>query len=107
MYGKSPLDALREFLLRYWWVLVRRCLAKYLKGTYGQWRDTPSPNPELSKDLQVGWDCISKTTLADWWEWRGGSLLFFWRWPMEARLIARDGHPIWIQDKLPTYRSPQ
>ena len=64
-------------------------------------------NPELHRDLIVGCDCILKSTLADWWEWRGGSSLFFWRWPLEVRNIARDGHPIWVQDTLPRYRRPQ
>jgi hypothetical protein len=83
-YGKSPLDALCEWLLRYWRIRVRRCFAKYLMETYDSWWNSPVSKHELSKDLHVGRDCIYRTTLADWCEWRGGSALFFWRWPKEA-----------------------
>lgn len=45
--------------------------------------------------------------LADWWEWRGGSRLFFWRWPISQRLVARDGYPAYIKGSLPQNRKPQ
>jgi hypothetical protein len=42
-----------------------------------------------------------------WWNWDSGSALFFWRWPEEFRLEARDGTPIRISGELPQNRHPQ
>jgi len=79
-FNKSPLDSLRGFLLRRWRIIVRRSFFEYLKTKYGDnWSMIRKSNPELHRDLIVGCDCILKSTLADWWEWRGGSSLFFWR----------------------------
>jgi len=43
---------------------------------------------------------------ADYWEWRGGSSLFFWRWSTFLR-EARDGFPIPVRGRLPSYKRPQ
>jgi hypothetical protein len=44
---------------------------------------------------------------ADWWEWRDGSSLFFWRWPPYARDLALNGHPPWFLADPPHYKVPQ
>ncbi len=41
------------------------------------------------------------------WDWHGGSRLFFWCWPSELRNWARDGHPIYVTGELPSYRRLQ
>jgi hypothetical protein len=54
-----------------------------------------------------GVDAITRFTEADWWTWKRGSALFFWRWPAgEQRQAARDGMHIWIQARLPRYQRP-
>jgi len=107
-FQRCPLDSLRAALLRVWRKLVRRCLCRYLSTRYGTyWWNLLSASPILRTELCCGRDCIRKAANADWWEWRGGSSLMFWRWPLEFRDHARDGHPIWVQAELPCYKRPQ
>ena len=42
-----------------------------------------------------------------YWDWDGGSSLFFWRWPPKVRKDVRDGTPIWVVGDLPHYMVPQ
>jgi len=102
--GLTPLDAIQKFGIRYWWRTVLRSLVMYLRQTYGaSW----NRDPAAARDRTVGADCIWRTTTATWWEWSQGSTLFFWRWPVACREIARDGFPLWVQGPLPSYRVPQ
>lgn len=69
------------------------------------WRLRPRSG---DKDVTVARDILRRIGLATWWDWAGGSTLFFWRWPEEFRRCARDGTPMWIRrDQLPNYRRPQ
>lgn len=43
---------------------------------------------------------------SDFWEWKGGSSLFFWRWGAIVR-EARDGFPICVRGPLPRYKRKQ
>jgi hypothetical protein len=62
---------------------------------------------ELVKDITAGVDAISRVSDSDWWTWKKGSALLFWRWPEGAqRSFARDGMPIWIKSKLPRFQGP-
>jgi hypothetical protein len=104
--GMCPLDVLRSAMLRVWRVRLRRSFFWCIHIMYlHDW--TEHMTPSLRKDSAVGADCMSKACQADWWEWRGGSTLFFWRWLPALRAMARGGHPIWVQADLPTYRRPQ
>ena len=63
---------------------------------------------ELRKDLIVGRDAIWRATRALWWNWDGGSTLYFWRWPRCHRSAVRDGTKVFIhRNKLPSYSKPQ
>jgi len=87
-------------------VLVRRSFWCYMQHTHGsEW--LTSICPEALLDRQQGKDCLVKVSAADWWEWKGGSTLFFWRWTPEFRQIAQDGHPLWVGEPYPKYRRPQ
>jgi hypothetical protein len=45
---------------------------------------------------------VSRFADADWWKWKRGSALFFWRWPEgDQRRYARDGMEVYITAKLP------
>ena len=65
-------------------------------------------NEEFMKDLIGGLDCLDYASRCTWWEWRGGSRLFFWRWPIEFKRLARDGIPImWSNQGKPTQKKAQ
>jgi hypothetical protein len=103
---KCPLASIRSGLLAYWRVLVWRDLRGHMQRTHGSnW--LKSTCPEASQDRQQGRDCLVKASAADWWEWKGGSTLFFWRWTPEFRQMARDGQPLWVGEPQPRYRRPQ
>jgi hypothetical protein len=43
-----------------------------------------------------------------WWDWKAGSSLAFWRWNREEQISdARDGMRVYIKDTLPENRVPQ
>jgi hypothetical protein len=104
--GRCPLDAIRCGLLRYWRKLVRSSFQLYLDTTYGRHRTEPKEG-NLARDLEQGRDCLDKAGAADWWEWKGGSTLFFWRWAPEFQAFARDGQPLWLHSPHPQYKQPQ
>ena len=63
---------------------------------------------ELHKDLLVGREAVWRTTQASWWNWEGGSIIYFWRWPRCHRTAVRDGTKAFIyRNKLPAYSKPQ
>jgi hypothetical protein len=102
--GRSPLEAIREFGIRYWRRRILCSLLTYLRESYGaRWFE----NPAAAIDRSVGVDCVWRAASSSWWEWSQGSTLYFWRWPPALRSLAWDGHPLWVQGSLPTYRCPQ
>jgi hypothetical protein len=92
-YHRSPIDSIRAWALRKWNRLVSLGLIQHLQCTYGpSWQH----NPKAQRDIQVGRDCLHRATQATWWDWSLASTPFFWRWPVYARLIIRDGHSPWF-----------
>ncbi len=55
----------------------------------------------------MGRDCVSRCSGADWWEWKAGSTLFFWRWPLVLQEAARDGFQVWWVKPQPGNKRPQ
>jgi hypothetical protein len=107
-FAKCPLNALRGMLLAPWRVNLHKDFLLYLSTEYGDtWRNPKTRSEGASKDVLAGCDCLWRGGLADWWEWKAGSRPFFWRWPAEHRLAARDGYPPFIQSPLPNYKRPQ
>jgi hypothetical protein len=53
--------------------------------------------------------CITRAANSNWWEWKDGSRLFFWHWPVlwqdEARNGAQVFHNVFPQPYL-NFRSP-
>jgi hypothetical protein len=95
-------DGLRKWLLRVWRRSVFLSFCKYMRHTYGDtWVGLNN------EDMAAGRDCLQRTASADFWEWHGGSRLYFWRWPMESRAWARDGHPVLMSGRPVTYKRPQ
>jgi hypothetical protein len=66
-----------------------------------------SSDVELKNDLAAGSECLWRAMGADWWEWRVGSRLFFWRWPPAHQKSARDGNMPYVLGDLPEYKRPQ
>jgi hypothetical protein len=66
-----------------------------------------SHSAALRQDLLAGCECLWRACEADWWEWKAGSHLFFWRWPQAHREAARDGYPPFVRSALPEYKRPQ
>jgi len=103
--GRCPLDSLRAACLARWRKNVLRSFLRYVRRKHGaEWEVKV---PRNHRDLEVGRQCLRHCAGADWWEWRAGSTLLFWRWPPELQRVARDGHPVWIKGSLPAYRVPQ
>jgi hypothetical protein len=74
------------------------------KRSQGVESDNSIMYDELLKDVVAGADAIARFADSDWWSWKQGSALFFWRWPKgEQRSFARDGMPPWIKTRLPRY----
>lgn len=71
-------------------------------------KKTSESDSELEKDLTVGVDAIRRATEASWWNWDGGSTMFFWRWASPFQKKVRDGTPLFIyHHKLPSNTSRQ
>jgi len=108
-FQKCPLSSLRHLLLRVWVRNVSRSLLKFLTDKHGAgWGLLRRADSlELRRDLEAGAECVWRATEADWWEWKAGSRLMFWRWPPSHQESARDGYPPFIRSALPKYLNPQ
>ncbi|MFN9982053.1 MAG: hypothetical protein ACK53Y_19160, partial [bacterium] len=97
--GANPLDVLRSFFVRVWRRRILRGLLQYLS--------TPRDPLGKEREKEVGRECLGKTAAATWWEWSNGSTPFFWRWPLHARTLVRDGHPPFFLSPPPRNVKPQ
>ena len=52
-------------------------------------------------------DCVKRCVEASWWEWEGGSSLFFWRWPDTHVKWAMTGQPHFMVVELPKFTKKQ
>lgn len=60
---------------------------------------------QLNQDIKCGFRVLDQVLKSSWWEWTGGSGLFFWRWNgLEQIRAARDGIPIFVSGVLPRQR---
>ena len=66
-----------------------------------------SISEDIVKDLDSGIEAITRSTKSSFWDWDGGSSLFYWRWPDAFVLEARDGTKPFITGDLPRYRVSQ
>ena len=101
----NPLDILRNsFFLPIW----RKNIWRSWRAFYRKRRSSHDyPMEEEAADREGAAECLHYAARCSWWEWTGGSKLFFWRWPEDIRNLARDGMPTWITGDLPAYRVPQ
>jgi hypothetical protein len=97
-----------KFLLQRWKQNLRRSLVVPLNEKFGVgWLNKSPRSPELATKLDAGTDALRRAMNSTWWSWDSGSALFFWRWPKDFQLEARDGMPIRISGALLCNRSPQ
>lgn len=60
---------------------------------------------QLLQDVQCGLRVLRQVSSSSWWEWTGGSSLFFWRWNGQEQIRAsRDGIKIFVAASLPSQR---
>ena len=63
---------------------------------------------DLLVEVKAGVDCMHYVMNSNWWEWKMGSRLLFWRWPFTFRVMARDGIPVcWLSNKRPKNKTLQ
>jgi len=99
---QGVLELLRQFILRLWRRSVYMNFRAYMRMEHGaRWHLL------LSSDREAGVDCLTRAAASTFWEWAGGSRLFFWRWPAPIRTWARDGHPVYVSGELPSYTKKQ
>jgi hypothetical protein len=111
-FGTDVLTVFRQVALRRWRRNLLRSFSRYMSQHYPRpWQVKPVDRilaNEWKKDVSGAADCLRRAAGASWWDWDHGSRLFFWRWPAEARVWARDGLPIYHQPSLlPQYRTRQ
>ena len=76
-----------------------------------QWRQE---RKKVGADLEAAMDCLQRGADATWWDWKGGSRPFFWRWSTErlggngCEVEMRDGMEV-LHDPtaLPSYQRAQ
>ena len=78
----------REAMLRHWRWKVRKDFNEWFAKT-----DIKDPKT-LALVKERGADCIRRAELASWWNWDGGSSLFFWRWPEIYQKDVLFGGPV-------------
>jgi hypothetical protein len=97
-----------KLLLRRWKQNLRRSLVTHLNDKFGVgWSNESPRSTDLVYELEAGADALRRAMNTTWWSWDSGSALFFWRWPKDFQLEARDGTPIRLSGALPCNRTPQ
>jgi hypothetical protein len=101
-------EALRCGFVRNWKSRMKLETLAYLRETHGfDWYSRRHQDDEIRKDANAMADVMHRVYGSDWWEWNKGSTLFFWRWHPEFKASVRDGIPIFMGYRQPTYRVPQ
>jgi hypothetical protein len=76
---RSVVDILRDFVLIVWRRAVYQSFCRFMRRKHGAlWHQV------ADRDRIAGLDCLRRVSKASFWDWAGGSRLFFWRWPEES-----------------------
>jgi hypothetical protein len=100
-----------KYSKKIWW----ECLAithlkrngNYIRNMLSTTLKSKDSVDEFHQDITVGIDAIVRACKSSFWDWSHGSTLNFWRWPKDYIKEARDGTPIYITRKLPSYKVGQ
>ena len=97
---KRVLKNMRKWTLRIWKTKVRMELERWMEE-YGP--SLPDERQAREKVTQI----LKHVEEASWWNWDGGSSLFFWRWPLSYMGDALYGVKPMFVGKPPNYWVPQ
>ena len=62
-----------------------------------------STDAELLRDVECGFRILRQVSISSWWDWTGGSSLFFWRWNGKEQIRgSRDGINIFVTQAFPS-----
>ena len=117
-------DAVRKLMMRFYNRNLRNSFARYLKQTYGRdWDELRTRKfskrksgrisshekivLNLQKDHKVGREALIRASLSTFMDWKGGSTIYFWRWPEDYQQQVRDGLDVYVSGTLPSYWAKQ
>ena len=85
---QEPGSRLLGFRLKRVFRLIREILLKKWKakvtGELTRWMEEYGPHlPDIPQARKIADQILKHVDAATWWNWDGGSTLFFWRWPLE------------------------
>ena len=116
-------DAVRKLMMRFYNRNLRHSFVRYLKQRYGKWEklrkktfsnrksgrvgEEEQIKLNLLKDLEIGREALTRASLSTFMDWKGGSTIYFWRWPDDYQKQVRDGLAVYISGDLPSYWAKQ
>ena len=77
------------------------------RADYKKFWELPRKSDHSRAVLESGREALGRVALATWWDWNGGSSLFFWRWPESHSRWAREGQPHFVTGELPRFEETQ
>ena len=77
------------------------------RADYKNFWEQPRQSDHSRAVLESGREALGRVALATWWDWNGGSSLFFWRWPNSHIRWAREGQPHFVTGELPSFVEAQ
>jgi len=90
----------RKWLLQRWKKNVLTEMEEWMEH-YGNHLKNPRLVQEIVDQIKI------HVSAASWWNWDGGSTLFFWRWPVQYMSDALHGTPPMFVSDPPNYWKPQ
>jgi hypothetical protein len=96
----AAVTVLRKLTLRFWKRKVEKDFVVWFHGT--------EHITDAREDIEKrGWEAAVYAQRALWWNWDGGSTMFFWRWAKEYQQEALFGVPPAFDGEAPSYFDPQ
>ena len=96
----KALVTIRKFFLGIW----KRRISSEFETWFNQAGFKSSKSEEVLADGRAACRQARKAT---WWEWEGGSTIFFWRWPADYQAAVRIGVPPMFISDPPANQSRQ
>jgi hypothetical protein len=84
------IHTLRTAASIYWKKLVKKCFRKWFKS-HGR-------NHINHAEIKTagGEAAVAKAAETSLWEWKSGSTIFFWRWPLDYQDVVRKGFVAYV-----------
>jgi len=108
-------EALKQFEGLLEWIRCKslKVWKKFVIAKFWEWFHGTEHLEDDRKDIKEwGMDMMKQVKRCSWWEWQGGSTIFFWRWPkpyqddVRIGIQARfDKEPPEVWEKQPPYKS--